>query len=250
MSIPPSQLKHYPESAFGEFTRVDGTIAFFGRVNALISSNSNVLDVGCGRGEYVEDSNAFRHGLRVLRGKCAHVLGIDVDPVGAENGSLDAFRLIETARWPVDDRSIDVCVCDHVVEHVADIAAFFSECARVVRPGGYVCIRTPNAWSYMALASRLVPNKYHSRVLNKVQSARLAQDVFPTLYRCNTVGSMTRQLRLSGFGESCVYTHDPEPAYLNFSALAYRLGVWHQKLAPAPFRTVLFGFARRDSDAS
>jgi 2-polyprenyl-3-methyl-5-hydroxy-6-metoxy-1,4-benzoquinol methylase len=246
MAIPQSQLKHYPESAFGAFTRVDGTIAFFSRVNSLLSPTANVLDVGCGRGEYVDDSNTFRRGLRVLRGKCALVLGIDVDPIGEMNGSLDAFRLIDSPRWPVEDNSIDVCVCDHVVEHVEDIEMFFSECSRVVRPGGYICIRTPNAWSYLALASRLVPNKYHSQVLNKVQFARLAQDVFPTLYRCNTVGSMTRQLRRSGFSESCVYTHDPEPAYLNFSAFAYRLGVWHQKLAPAPFKTVLFGLARRD----
>ena len=49
---------HYPESLFGGFTDVDGTITFFTRVNALIDSSSVVLDVGCGRGVYGEDTVA------------------------------------------------------------------------------------------------------------------------------------------------------------------------------------------------
>ena len=241
------QLDHYPESAFGGFTGVDGTIAFFTRVNALLSSSSRVLDVGCGRGEYVFDPNEYRRGLRVLRGKCAHVLGIDVDPVGTLNGSLDEFRRIESKRWPVEDASVDLCVCDHVIEHLSDIDGFFSECSRVIKGGGYLCVRTPNAWSYMAIASRMVPNRYHSRVLAKVQSDRSAEDVFPTLYRCNTRGKLRSTLKRHDFSQSCVLTHDPEPAYLGFSSVAYRLGVWHQKLAPSPVKTFILGFARRDA---
>src|SRR5438093_943558 len=41
---------YYPESRFGGFTGVDGTLAFYIRVNSLIDSSSVVLDVGCGRG--------------------------------------------------------------------------------------------------------------------------------------------------------------------------------------------------------
>jgi len=42
--------KFYPEVKFGGFSDVDGTIAFFNRVNALLQPSFTVLDVGCGRG--------------------------------------------------------------------------------------------------------------------------------------------------------------------------------------------------------
>ena len=47
--------RFYPETTFGGFTRVDGTMAFYLRVRSLLCPDSVVLDVGCGRGEYGED---------------------------------------------------------------------------------------------------------------------------------------------------------------------------------------------------
>ena len=41
---------YYPESEFGGYTRVDGTVPFFTRVQALARPEMTVLDVGCGRG--------------------------------------------------------------------------------------------------------------------------------------------------------------------------------------------------------
>src|SRR2546422_991874 len=70
---------HYPEVKFGGFTDVDGTIAFYTRVNALIGASSTVLDVGCGDGAYATDPVAIRRTVRVLKGRCRRVIGIDVD---------------------------------------------------------------------------------------------------------------------------------------------------------------------------
>ena len=50
-----SKITFYPESKFGCFTDVDGSIAFFSRVNSLLKSNFVVLDVGCGRGASFDD---------------------------------------------------------------------------------------------------------------------------------------------------------------------------------------------------
>jgi hypothetical protein len=66
----------YPETRFGGFTDVDGTIAFFNRVNSLLDVSFVVLDVGCGRGEYNEDSVAIRKNLRILKAKVAKLLGL------------------------------------------------------------------------------------------------------------------------------------------------------------------------------
>ncbi len=237
----------YPESRFGDFTDVDGTIAFYLRVNALLSPSAVALDVGCGRGAYAEDPIPLHRELRVLKGKCARVIGLDVDEDARQNPFLDEFHLIQGKageRWPVEDGSIDVCVCDFVVEHVADPRAFFAECRRVLKRGGVLCIRTPNALNYIALASRAVPNKLHAKVLGRVQENREARDVFPTLYRCNTRSVLQRSLTRHGF-ESAVYGYEADPAYLSFSRVAYAVGVAHQKLAPGALKATLFAFARK-----
>ena len=236
--------RYYPESRFGGFTRIDGTIAFFTRVNALLQQDDVVVDVGCGRGEYIEDANAYRKNLRILKGKAQRVIGLDVDEAGCENPCIEEFRQITGERWPLDDQAADMIVCDNVVEHLPEPDAFFEECWRVLKPGGVVCIRMPNVRSYFGLLSRLVPSRKHSAVLDRVQDSRKAEDVFPTLYRCNTPGRLRRTLKRHGF-DACVCGHEAEPAYLSFNRIAYWLGTLHAKLAPQSIQLILFGFARK-----
>jgi SAM-dependent methyltransferase len=241
---PSLQAVVYPESSVGGFTDIDGTIAFYLRVNALLRRSDVVLDVGCGRGEYADDPVAIRSDLRILRGKCARVVGIDPDEIGSHNPCVDEFRLMSSAMWPVDDESVDLCLADSVLEHVRDPSRFFAECQRVMRTGGILCIRTPNALGYATAVSRLIPSRLHPAVLRRVQAGREARDVFPTHYRCNT----TRRLRLMmvthGFG-GCVYGYGPEPAYLDFSKTAYALGAIWTRLAPRDLQAALFAFGRR-----
>lgn len=52
--------RFYPEVCFGDFTNIDGTLAFYSRVSALLTPDSVVLDAGCGRGAHLEDRVFFR----------------------------------------------------------------------------------------------------------------------------------------------------------------------------------------------
>ena len=128
-----------------DFLAPTGRWRVYQRVNALLKPSSVVLDVGCGRGKDVQDPVESRAKLRTLRGKCASVIGIDSDVAAAANPAVDEFRHISGKQWPVDREAIDLCLVDSVLEHVSDPDAFFAECRRVVKPGGYLCIRTPNS---------------------------------------------------------------------------------------------------------
>lgn len=237
--------RFYPESRFGGFTDVDGTIAFYLRVNALLGPGDVAVDVGCGRGTQHEDPVALRRELRILRGRCRRVVGIDVDPAAEGNRAVDEFRLMtDSGRWPVETGDAGLVLADFVLEHVDDPDAFFAEAHRVLRPEGHLCLRTVNVWSYVGVASRLVPDRLHRRVLRRTRQGRPAQDVFPTVYRCNSPRRLQRALDRHGF-DGVVLGREAEPDYLSASALAYRAGLLYSRLAPAAVRTGLFAFARR-----
>jgi|YelNatPaOPRAMG01_1025707.scaffolds.fasta_scaffold03485_7 SAM-dependent methyltransferase len=243
----PFERTFYPESKFGGFTDIDGTIAFYIRVNSLLQPSFVVLDFGCGRGAYRDDPVAIRRDLRILRGKVAKVVGLDVDPTAEQNPFVDEFFLLKTERWPLQDDSIDLCLCDNVLEHLNAPEAFFSEARRVLKNNGYLCIRTPNAWNYVAVFGRLIPNRFHAPVLAKVQDGRKPADVYPTVYKCNSIPRIRALLTRHGF-DHVVYGYEAEPSYLSFSKLAYWFGTLHQRFAPSFLRPAIFAFAQLRKD--
>jgi len=242
------RFSFYPETSFGGFTDTDGTVAFYSRVNSLLQPSFTVVDFGCGRGSYLEDPVPFRRNLRLVKGKVSSVIGIDVDEAGKSNPCVDEFRLLMPGGdWPVASRSVNLVICDYVMEHLPDPNSFIQEANRVLVKGGYLCVRTPNIHSYMGVASRLIPNKHHTKVVSKLQSEREAEDVFPTIYRCNTISALRRLLATARF-RTLVYGYEPEPGYLNFSRIAYWLGVVYQKLAPGFLKTTIFAFGESQAD--
>lgn len=234
----------YPESRFGGLTDIDGTMVFYSRVNSLLIPSFTVLDVGCGRGVGAEDPVEISRNLRTLRGKVKKVVGIDLDRAGRENPLIDEFHLLDSSIWPMDNDTIDLIVCDHVLEHITDPDMFFREARRVLRKNGYLCIRTPNAWNYIAVLSRLIPNRYHLKIMPKVQSCRKEEDIFPAVYRCNSIRRIKKMMIKQDF-ESIVYGHEAEPHYLSFSKFAYRIGVLHQRFAPGFLKPSIFAFGKK-----
>lgn len=229
----------YPEIPMVGFSRWDGTVHFYSRVRSAImrSECRRVLNVGCGRGLCQDDSCDYRRQLQTLNNDCASfVIGIDIDPAAGTNPAIDEFRLINCGdHWPVERESVDVVVCDYVLEHVTSPAAFLGEVQRVLKPGGVFAARTPNAWGYPALVSRLIPNRYHARIV-----PRDADDVFPTRYRANTCRSLRRYL--DGM-RTVIYTIESEPRYLECWPWLYRVAGPLHRLIPPYFRSTLLVFA-------
>lgn len=241
------QEKFYPETKFGGFAVIDGTIAFYNIVNSLLDPNHVVLDVGCGRGEYAEDMVTYRRNLRIVRGKVHKVIGIDVDPNAQSNPFIDEFHLIQGESWPLPDNSIDVLICDNVLEHIENVEPFFVEVSRVLVYGGVVCMRTTNRHSYVALAARLTPKKYYNRVVLAAQEPRKEEDIFPAFYKCNTVAKLKKLYENAGL-EGVVFCHESEPRYFEFSRVAYFFGVLHQRFAPGFLKPTIFAFGRLKVD--
>jgi SAM-dependent methyltransferase len=245
--------RFYPEVEAGGFSRVDGTVEFFSRVNALLHPSMVILDFGAGRGAQLANGTcSYRRNLSILKGKVRKVIGVDVDPVVLENEFLDqSFVIRRGAPLPLSNESIGMIVSDWTFEHIDDPAFAAAEFARILKPQGWICARTPNKWGYIGLGANLVPNKAHARVLKRLQpdSYRETRDVYPTTYKMNTIREISRLFPSSQF-DNFSYTHDSEPTYCGTSPMAWHVMTMVFRLTPAPLRSVLMVFLRRKTTSA
>ena len=232
--------RFFPEKRAGGFSRLNTTVQFYTRVNALLRPDMVVLDFGAGRGEGVlDEARPFVRSLRNLRGRVANVIGVDVDPVVQTNPTLDEAHVVtpDTAgrvTIPLPDASVDLIVADWVLEHIADPAPAAAEFHRVLRPGGWLCARTPNRWGYVGLAGRLVPNRLHARLLAKLQPSRKDHDVFPTFHQMNSLGALRHYFSVELWTD-CSFTVDSDPAYAANNLLLWLFFRGLSLLIPSPF---------------
>lgn len=226
----------FPEVGAGGFTRTDGTIEFYNRVNALLAPDMTVLDFGAGRGAgHVDDPVTYRRKLRNLKGKCAKIIGTDVESAVLENTGLDEAVVIQPGkRLPIPDQSVDMIISDSVFEHVAEPEFVARELDRVLKPRGWLLARTPNKWGYIGVGSNLVPNKWHSAWLRRLQPERKGADVFPTTYRLNTRKALKRYFPTDQY-DHYTYGYFPEPAYFGNSRVLWRLALLVFRCTPMAF---------------
>lgn len=242
------ERRAYPEMNVSGFPHNDQEVAFFVQVAALLRPEHVVLDFGAGRGEFMDtDPSRYRVWLQNFRGRCAHVAGCDPDPVVRDNPTLDSAEVIETGKpLPYPDDHFDLIVSRYVFEHIDDPDWAARELLRVLKPGGWICAMTPNKWSYVALASRMIPNRLHSRALTRVQPGRPSKDVFPTVYRLNRPSAIRRY-----FGDAAdVYSYSTSavPSYHFGSRAIMRLQQLVHRLTPPLFDVGLRFFIRKRVD--
>jgi ubiquinone/menaquinone biosynthesis C-methylase UbiE len=235
-----------PEMALDSYSAYDGTIEFYGRVRALAAPNMTVLDFGAGRGAWFEDEEShYRRSVRLLRGHVSEVIGCDIDEAVLQNRAIDRALVVAVGSpLPIGDLSIDMIVSDYVFEHVEDTAWLAREFRRVLKPGGWICARTPTRNNYVSVIARLIANVNHARLLRLAQPGRKAEDVFPTVFRLNARRDIMRVFGNDQFTDHS-YIYCFEPQYHFGSALIYRLLTLLHWLLPASLHGNLFVFLQK-----
>lgn len=235
----------YPETDAGGFSRIDGTVEFFSRVQAVLPREGAVVDLGAGRGKWQEDPCTWRRRLCDLRGDGRLVIGVDIDTVVEQNTAVDVAVLLgHDGTFPFRDGSLRAVVADWVFEHIDDPAVTAQELTRTVAPGGWVCARTPNKWGYVGVGARLVPNRQHVRFLRRLQPYRNELDVFPVRYYLNTLPAIARAFP-APYWLDCSYVYNPDPSYFGDSPTGLMLLQAWQRVAPRPFGAILHVFLQR-----
>ena len=236
----------YPESRLSGFARNDHRVLFFTLIHSVLRPEMNVLDYGAGRGKWAELETGYKRALTTLKGRCARLTGCDIDPAVRDNPLIDEAVVIEhDAPLPFPDAHFDIITSWAVLEHVDNPAAAAAEIARVLKPGGVFFAWTPNKWGYVGIGARLIPNRFHARMLRGLDTGgRRGEDVFPTRYRINTVGAVSRYFPADDF-ENLSFIHTGPPAYHGGNLLLARFWRLYNALVPPALGQSLFVVARK-----
>lgn len=123
-------------------------------------SGLKALDVGCSAG-FIADELAISG---------ARTIGVDIDVPGvskarARFGDSATFLCADGSRLPLADGSVDICVFNHIYEHVVDPDAVMAELYRVLADDGALYLGVANRFGVMEPHYRLPFLSYLPRPL-------------------------------------------------------------------------------------
>jgi len=179
---------HYEESpAEGSDTRPH-VLRARRRAHALWlrTGAGRVLDVGCGPGAFLE----------AARAEGFDPFGLEVSEEAAASarrrlGSRIAVGPIEQAPWR--EGAFDAVTLWDVLEHLRDPVAVLARVHRLLRPGGWIALETPDAQSLLHRTARAV----HLATGGRVRKPMAIYDVHHL--NCFSATGLRRALALCGF---------------------------------------------------
>lgn len=110
------------------------------------SARHVVVDAGSGDGNNLPLLTSF--------GTEVYALDLHLDRLrrARRHGDVAGVAVADLTDWAVADESVDLLLCNHVLEHVPDDATAAAELARALRPGGTAIVGVPNegaaAWRF------------------------------------------------------------------------------------------------------
>lgn len=151
-----------------------------------IPTDSTVLDLGAGRGEFTRAVKARRR------------IAVDLNPILADFvGDAEALVTDATDLGAIPDESVDVVFSSNLLEHLPgtdQVVAALRESHRVLRPGGRIIVMMPNItyvkgqfWDYL---DHVTPLNHRSLVEALIMGGFGVERVVPRFmpYAVNTKG--------------------------------------------------------------
>jgi 2-polyprenyl-3-methyl-5-hydroxy-6-metoxy-1,4-benzoquinol methylase len=114
-------------------------------------ASGRLADIGCGTGglfPFVRERFSDYVGLDAVR--------YESFPREAKFCQTD----LNNGRISLSDSCVDVAVAVEVIEHLENPRRFLREMARLVRPGGWIIVTTPNQLSFLSLLTLVIKHRF------------------------------------------------------------------------------------------
>lgn len=148
------------------------------RLLAERDARGTLADVGCGTGDLWSR----------VRDRFPTCIGVDAvrydglpPEVVLRTADLDATPI------PIADASVDAAVAVEVIEHLENPRAFVRELVRIVKPGGWLVVTTPNQLSALSLLTLVTRGRFaafQDREYPAHRTALLAIDLLRIAREC------------------------------------------------------------------
>lgn len=112
-------------------------------INSFQTESKNILDVGCGTGDFLEICNSNNW----------NVVGVEPNESARKLAikKLNASSKIYKDIFELEHEQFDVITLWHVLEHVPDLDAYILQLKKLLKPKGVLIVAVPNYKSYDAL---------------------------------------------------------------------------------------------------
>jgi O-antigen biosynthesis protein len=132
-----------------------------------------VLDIACGEG----------YGSEIMARSASRVYGVDIDKLSVEHATKRYARTSNLSfaegsceSIPLSDKAVDIVVSFETIEHTSEQDLFIREIKRVLKPGGFVIISSPEKAAYTVANEK--GNPYHAKELTHEEFDRLLKANF------------------------------------------------------------------------
>jgi SAM-dependent methyltransferase len=127
-------------SADTEFGNLDANVRFLDQ-SGLLRPGKRILEIGSGRGTL----------LHLLQSRGLDIVGIETsrERIAEAQSRYSGLAVQQTSgtSLPFPDGAFDIVLSFDVFEHIRDSDAHLSEVSRVLGPGGWYLLQTPNKWT-------------------------------------------------------------------------------------------------------
>jgi len=140
-------------------------------------SGGCLIDVGCGAGDLYP----------YVKSRFTHYAGVDVAEYEGFPRDASFFRIdLDSGVIPLSDSVADVAAAIETIEHLENPRDFCRKLVRLVRPGGWVIVTTPNQLSALSLGTLAAKQRFsafqdmhypvHRTALLEVDLLRIARE--------------------------------------------------------------------------
>ncbi|MDI6808895.1 MAG: class I SAM-dependent methyltransferase [Candidatus Eisenbacteria bacterium] len=217
MTVKDEQKRHYnlfygkpgrlswgsPSGSYENYRYAVWIMKLFERILREKGTRLSVLDLGCGDGKKI-----LLLGQKYLKGE-GRLFGIDISATAVRkagemnellNREVKGFAVGESEGLPVRENSLDAVLCVELLEHTASPERALSEIHRILAPGGFAIIGTPNKSYIFERLGALLPGPIQAKLKQRRPKAEAELEEWTHMHPSEMGwGELKGVLRRTGF---------------------------------------------------